>query len=381
MGVPSRHLQAVAARPAPWAMLALASLLSALGAAMVASATLDPHGPLSLGTEARAQLVWWAVSAPVAVGAAMVPFAFWRSLAVPGWIAALALQLGMLALAGTAMVPVIKGQANWLVLGPLRVQPIEFIKLAACLGAAALVASNGFDARRLGHVLLALTVAGIPAALNARSDLGSSLCFPPMVLAMLVAAGMRLRHLALLALLTLIALAGAVATLPHEGPKAYQWRRIQAWLHPEQYALAEGYQTARSVSAIGSGQVLGKGWGQGDQNRLGWIPEKHTDLIAAVAGEELGFAGLSLLVLLGVGLAWACLAGALGARDPCARAFLVGWTGLTAGQAGINLAVALGLMPVTGVTLPFVSYGGSSLLACHLGLGLAMAAAADRREA
>ena len=150
-------------------------------------------------------------------------------------------------------------------------------------------------------------------------------------------------------------------------------------LHPDEYALTEGYQTARSVSAIGSGQVLGKGWGDGDQNRLGWIPEKHTDLIVAVAGEELGFLGTSLLVLLGVALSWTCLAAALATRDIAARAYLAAWTGLTAGQAGLNLGVALGLLPVTGVTLPFVSYGGSSLLACHLGLGIAMSAAATRR--
>lgn len=346
---------------------------------MVASATRDPAGPLELGREAQQQALWWGVSLPVAALAALVPFRLWRAAAAPLYLAAILGQLAMLALAGSTLVPVIKGQANWLVLGPVRAQPVEFVKVAACLACAALAAAPGFDPRRIGQVGFALAVAGAPSALNARNDLGSSLCFPPMVLAMLTAVGIRLRHLALLAAAAFAILVIGYAALPTEGAKAYQYKRIQAWMHPDEYALTEGYQTARSVSAIGSGQLLGKGWGEGDQNRLGWIPEKHTDLISAVVGEELGFAGFSFLVLLGVALAWTCLAAALATRDTAARAYLAAWTGLVTGQAGLNLGVALGLLPVTGVPLPFVSYGGSSLLACHLGLGIAMSAAATRR--
>ena len=365
------------ARRLPWGFLACATLLTFGGVMMVISATARDLEP-GLSSEAKAQLLWWLIAAGVGLTAWRVPFGWWKELAVPGWIAALLVILGMDFLAGTVLVPFIKGQANWLVLGPVRVQPVEFIKLASLLATARLMTAPGFDARRFPHVLLALSVAGLPAAMLARDDLGSALTFVPLAFGILLVAGLRLRHLTILATITLLVATLGIMALPHEGPKSYQYKRIQAWLHPEDYALTEGYQTARSVGAIGSGQVLGKGWGQGDQNRLGMIPEKHTDLIFAVTGEELGFAGgvgvLSLFCL----FAWVGLANASGARDPAGRYVIVGFISLVIGQAAINLAVATGLMPVTGVTLPFFSYGGSSLLGTWLGLGIAMGAAVER---
>ena len=368
---------ALSSRRLPWGFLACATALTLSGVMMVISATNRELEP-GLAPEAKAQLLWWLIAAGCGLLAWRVPFGWWKELAVPGWIAALLLIVGMAVLAGTSLVPVTKGQANWLVLGPLRVQPVEFIKLAALLATARLMTAPGFDARRFPHVLLALIVAGLPAALLAREDLGSALTFVPMAFGILLVAGLRLRHLAILASITLLIGTLGIMSLPQEGTKSYQYKRIQAWLHPEDYALTEGYQTARSVGAIGSGQVLGKGWNQGDQNRLGMIPEKHTDLIFAVTGEELGFLGgvgvLSLFCL----FAWVGLANASAARDPAGRYVVVGFVSLVVGQAAINLAVATGIMPVTGVTLPFFSYGGSSLLGTWLGLGIAMGAAVER---
>ena len=344
---------------------------------MVISATGSDSEP-GLAPEARAQLLWWAISVVVCLVAWRVPLNWWKELAVPAYVAGLVVVLGMAALAGTSLVPSIKGQANWLVLGPLRVQPVEFIKLSALLATALLMTAPGFDARRFGHVLLALVIAGLPAAMLAREDLGSALTFVPLAFGVLLVAGLRLRHLAILGSVTLTVAVVGILSLPQEGPKSYQYKRIQAWLHPDEYALTEGYQTARSVSAIGSGQVLGKGLGQGDQNRLGMIPEKHTDLIFAVTGEELGFLGCLGVLALYATFAWVGLANASGARDPAGRYLIVGYVSLVSGQAGINLAVATGMMPVTGVTLPFFSYGGSSLLGTWLGLGIAMSAAVEK---
>lgn len=368
-----------ASRPLPWGFLACATALTAAGVAMVISAT-GSEADAGLANEARAQLQWWAIALATSLIAWRTPFRWWKELAIPGYVLSLLAVLGMAALAGTSLVPNIKGQANWIVLGPLRVQPVEFIKLAALLATARLMTAPGFDARRFPHVLLALIVAGLPAAMLAKEDLGSALTFVPLAFGILLVAGLRLRHLAILAVITgLVATAGVLA-LPKEGPKAYQYKRLQAWIHPDEYALTEGYQTARSVSAIGSGQVLGKGWGQGDQNRLGMIPEKHTDLIFAVTGEETGFLGCLGVLALYATFAWVGLANASGARDPAGRYVVVGYISLVTGQASINLAVATGLMPVTGVTLPFFSYGGSSLLGTWLGLGIAMSAAVDRER-
>ncbi len=365
--------------PLPGRILVAACLaLTGIGLAAVASAVWDPGRPLGLGREAMAQLVWCGVALAAGWAAAAVPFSWWRSTPAPAWIAAVLVVLAMTVLAGSALVPRIKGQANWIVLGPLRIQPVEGLKIALLLAVAGLAAWPGFDARRLGHLLAAGLVAGVPAALIAREDLGSALTLVPMVAAILIAAGMRLRHLILGLVLSAAVIAAGIATLPQEGPKAYQWRRLQAWWNPQDYQLTEGFQSERSVRSIGSGGWLGQGFANGDQNRLGWVPEKHTDLISAVIGEEGGFTACLLLIILYVAVAVALLRMAGSARDPMARVLLAGAAGLIAGQAFLNLAVATRLMPVTGVTLPFVSYGGSSLLASWILVGICRSAVRSR---
>jgi cell division protein FtsW (lipid II flippase) len=366
-------LQRMRMRDVPWGPLLLALALTATGIAFVVSACWDPGHRWGLGREAQLQLAWWLVGLAACAAAAHVPMPTWRVLAYPAYALGLAVQLAMLALQGTPLVPAIKGQHNWLALGPLRVQPSEFIKLAVLLACARVVTMPGFDARRFAHVLGALAVAGIPAALIAKEDLGSALTFPAMIVGMLVLVGMRLGHLAALALALVLAAGVGIARLPREGPDAYKYQRLQAFLHPEQYASMEAYQTIRSIRSIGSGQVTGKGYAAGDQNRLGWLPEKHTDMIFAVVGEEVGFVG-SASVLCGFLLfAWSGMLAATQARDPFGRALATGFVCLVMGQASINLAVALGLMPVTGITLPFFSYGGSSLLGTYIGLGMLLA--------
>jgi cell division protein FtsW (lipid II flippase) len=392
-------IQRVSYSEVPWGWLLLTFLLTAMGVSFVISACYDPGAPYGLGDEARKQLGWWVVSVVACITTMHVPFATWRGLAVPLFLAGLCLEVFMLVAAGTSVVPVIKGQANWLVLGPLRLQPVEFIKLATLLACARLVSHPDFQPARLLHLIAALSLAAVPSLLHARSDLGSSLTFPPMIFGMLLAMGMRLSHFVIIALTCVVVAVGSLtvltmeaeegssvrqvqeALLPRTGAKSYQYKRIMAWLNPDDYALTEGYQTARSVRSIGSGQFLGKGYLDGDQNRLGWLPEKHTDLIFAVVGEEVGFVGSVLVLALLLAFAWVGLHAAAMCRDPCGRAVIVGYVCLIIGQSSINLAVAMGMMPVTGITLPFFSYGGSSLLACHLGLGICLSAAlAPRRE-
>jgi rod shape determining protein RodA len=368
----------VSTRRLPWGLLICATLLTVTGVAMVASATAR-ETEAGLAPEARAQLTWFAIATVACLGAWRMPFRWWKELAVPGYIAALIVILAMTALAGTALVPRVKGLANWIRIGSLQVQPVEFIKLATLLAVARLMTAPGFSPTRFPHVLLALAIAGLPAVMLSRTqDLGSSLTLVPMVGGILLVAGMRWRHFALLAGLAVLIGALGIMALPKSGEKSYQYKRIQAWLHPEDYALTEGYQTARSVSAIGSGQILGKGYAQGDQNRLGMIPENHTDLIFAVTGEELGFVGCCAILTVLVIFVWVGLGHASRARDPAGRYVMVGYLSLVFGQASLNLAVVTGLMPVTGVPLPFFSYGGSSLLATWLGLGIAMSGSVEK---
>lgn len=371
-------LRPLPARDYPWAWLGVTAALTAIGVSFVWSATFDPVAPWGLGAEAAKQCQWWGIGALVCLIAMQLPAATLRNLAVVAWLSGVVMELLMMAAAGSALVPRIKGQANWLVLGPVSIQPSEFIKLTTLLALARLVSLPEFDARKLLHTSGALLLAAFPAGLIAiGNDLGSALTFPPMALGVLIAAGMRLRHLFLALLLVVMAGGLVYWRMPVEG---YQYKRIQAWMHPDEYALTEGYQTMRSVRSIGSGQITGKGWGAGDQNRLGWLPEKHTDLIFAVVGEEVGFLGAATVLGLFLAFAWLGLMRAGTCRDPCGRYLATGYVCLVMGQASINLGVAMGLLPVTGVTLPFFSYGGSSLLACYLGLGVAVAGSATRPE-
>ncbi len=364
----------------PWWWIGLSAVLSGIGILFVISATAEGAGEGLISREAASQMVWLAVGLVGAVVALHISPETWRRIAFPAALAGCAVMILMMLLAGTALVPRIKGQANWIVLGGLRLQPVELVKLGTLLACAALAAGPNFDARRLSHCGWLLLVAGIPAAIVAKEDLGSALTIPPMALGILLIAGMRVRHLALALAGVLLAGAAAYAVLPREGPKAYQWRRIDAFLHPDRYALAEAYQTERSKRSIGSGQWVGKGWMQGEQNRLGWVPEKHTDLVFAVIGEEVGFVGTVAFVLLMLGWCGAGLLAASRAPGPWSRMLTSGFTCLVGGQAAINLAVAMGLMPVTGVTLPFVSYGGSSMVVCWIGLGVCASGCAVERE-
>ena len=369
--------------PPAWAMrgmIGCAMALTAIGLTAIASAVYDPALPLGLGREAVAQLQWAALALIAGLIAARVPFAVYASAGVPAYAVAVVLIAGMAVLAAlqSPLVPRIKGQANWLVLGPVRVQPVEFVKLLLLLAMAGFCAWPGFSAARLLHVAVAAAMALLPIALIAREDLGSALTLLPMVAAILVAAGTRWWMLLLGVVLAAAVVAGGVATLPREGPKSYQWRRIDAWLDPERYQAAEAFQAERSLRSIGNGGWTGQGFAQGDQNRLGWVPEKHTDMISSVIGEEGGYVAMQTVILLFLGLGLCALALAAAVPLPGARLVLAGGAGLLIGQMAINLMVATRMMPVTGVTLPLISYGGSSLLASWLLLGL-MASAARAR--
>lgn len=361
-----------------WFMFIVACVLSAIGIAFVYSATMDPAHPYTWGFQAQKQVAWFIISLVACMMAMHVPVNQWRENAWILYFGCLFLQLGMWALAGSALVPIINGASNWIKLGPVSLQPSEFFKIAVLISCAALGASTRFEVRSFSHVFMFLSLAGFPALLLAKEDLGSALTFLPMALGMLILGGMRLRHLAIICLLLTSIVWTGVSFLASNHSESYQWRRIDAWMHPEKYKLEEAFQTSRSMRSIGSGQLTGKGFGEGDQNLLDWLPEKRTDMIFAVVGEEIGFIGSTLVIGIFLLFGWAGLYTAMQCHDRFARYIIGGFTCLVIGQMSINISVALGLIPVTGITLPFFSYGGSSLLATFCGLGVCLAASASR---
>ncbi|TVR45801.1 MAG: hypothetical protein EA402_03720 [Planctomycetota bacterium] len=361
-------LNTVSYREVHWGPLIMALILTGIGLAMVVSATLDPMDPGNWGSEARMQLLWWALSLSTCLFCLHVPPATWNALALPIAFAALGLQLFVLVAAGSAIVPYINGQANWIVLGPLRLQPGEFVKIACLLSVAKVASESRCDLREIGWVAVVCLIWLAPIVLLAKEDLGTALPLIPMLIGILFLGGARLRVIASICASGLVMASAGIAVIL--SGNSYMARRVWAWLRPEEYLLTEAFQVQRALRSIGSGQWFGKGYGLGDQNLLGWVPEKHTDMIFSVIGEELGFIGSSLVILLFFAFGLVGLWATLAARDRFGRLFIGGFTCMIMAQVAINLTVVLGLMPVTGITLPFFSYGGSSLLATYIGIGI-----------
>ncbi|MEO9325594.1 rod shape-determining protein RodA [Nocardioides sp. C4-1] len=270
---------------------------------------------------------------------------------------------------------VVNGSRSWLMLGSLSIQPSEFAKLAVVIGMALVVAERS-ESRRLrgargatgADVALMLLIAGVPAVLIlAQPDLGTMLVLTATVMGVLAATGAARRWLVLLGL---AGVTGAVAAVAAGLLEDYQVDRFLAFTDPTLDPRGAGYNVEQARIAVGNGGLFGQGLFDGSQTRSGFVPEQHTDFVFTVAGEELGLVGASVLIaLLGVVL-WRALAIAVRADDVFGRVAAAGiacWFGFQAFQ---NIGMCLGIMPVTGVPLPFVSYGGSSMFASMLAVGL-----------
>ncbi len=264
----------------------------------------------------------------------------------------------------------INGTQAWIRLpAGFTVQPSEFAKVAIIVGVALVLADRSpADVPDGRTVLRALAIAASPVSLIVlQPDLGTVLVILAVVAGMLAVAGVRLRHLLLLAILGVL---GLVAAWGLGLIDEYQVDRLTAFAQPDEGARTFGYNTQQARIAIGAGGLLGRGLGQGTQTQGGFVPFNHTDFVFSVAGEELGFAGVCVLLGLLAVVLWRGLTIALRARDLFGRLAASGvvlWLGL---QSFENVGMNLGIMPVTGVPLPFVSYGGSSVFAAWIGLGL-----------
>lgn len=266
----------------------------------------------------------------------------------------------------------INGSRSWLMIGGLSIQPAEFAKLAVVVGMALLVAERTESSRnrRVGVVefVLMLAVAGLPAVLILlQPDLGTMLVLSATVFGVLGAAGTPRRWLVALAG---AGLAGAVAVVAAGVLKQYQLDRFFAFTNPDLDPRGAGYNVEQARIAIGNGGLFGQGLFDGSQTRSGFVPEQHTDFVFTVAGEELGLVGAGLLIALFAVLLWRALLIAKHAEDLFGRVAAAGiacWFGFQAFQ---NIGMCLGIMPVTGVPLPLVSYGGSSMFASMMAIGL-----------
>jgi rod shape determining protein RodA len=260
----------------------------------------------------------------------------------------------------------IKGSASWFTFGKIRMQPSEFTKLAVVIVLAAYFSTRTLRIQRLAHVVVPVLLVAVPTLLILKQpDIGTASLFLPVLFIMLFICGARKR---VLITLMVLFLAGASAAYPFLKP--YQRERIEVFLHPGSDALNRGYNIIQAKIALGSGQLTGKGWKQGTQTALQFLPEHHTDFIFSSLGEQSGFIGcMGLLVLYGILIARG-IGIAREAQDFFGCYLVMGLLSLFVIHILVNIGMSVGLLPVTGLTLPFISYGGSSLLTNFLLFGL-----------
>jgi rod shape determining protein RodA len=352
-----------------WLLLAAVAGLLAMGSLLVWSAT-SRQDALTGGDPAfyvRKQLVNVAIGVVLMV---MVLATDYR------WVRILAPVVYVLSVAGLVLVLVmgtsINGSRSWLVLAGMSIQPAEFAKLTVVIAMALLIAERleGRWQRRVtsGEVLGMIAIAAVPAALiGLQPDLGTMLVLAATVFGVLAIAGAPRRWLAALAAGGVL---GAAAAVIGGALKSYQVDRFMAFTDPGLDPRGAGYNVEQARIAVGNGGLFGQGLFDGSQTQSGFVPEQHTDFVFTVAGEELGLAGAGVLIGLLCVVVWRALAIAAGTGDLFGRVAAAGiacWFGFQAFQ---NIGMCLGIMPVTGVPLPFVSYGGSSMFATMLAAGL-----------
>lgn len=356
-------------RRVDWLLLAAVLCLVTLSTLLVWSAT--AHRDALTGGDDRLFLRKQVVN--IAIGLVLMGLVW---LTDHRWVRIVTPLVYLASLAGLGLVlamgSTVNGSRSWLDLGGLSVQPSEFAKLAVVIGMALVLAERTEGRWRanvgIGDVVAMLLVAAVPAVLIVlQPDLGTTLVLAATVFGVLAASGTPRRWLALLAAggVTLAAAAVAGGML-----KAYQVDRFMAFTDPTLDPQGAGYNVEQARIAIGNGGLVGQGLFDGSQTRAGFVPEQHTDFIFTVAGEELGLVGAAAIIaLLGVVL-WRALRIAARTDDLFGRVAAAGiacWLGFQAFQ---NVGMCLGIMPVTGVPLPFLSYGGSSMFATLMAIGL-----------
>jgi rod shape determining protein RodA len=344
-----------------WPLVLCTLIICSLGVWNLASATKN------------AATVMWFVQAKwmfIGVGAVAVllfiDYRWLQTLAWPGYFAALGLLAGV-AFHGKKVL----GARRWLAVGGLQLQPSEFVKLAVIVVLARWFTRDETGVRKGQYGILDLwrpfLLILVPVALVMKQpDLGTALVTFAIAMTMVMFAKVNLRDL-----IIMLATGAGVSFLAwHKFLKDYQKQRVLTFLNPEAYAKGAGYHSIQSTIAVGSGQWSGKGWGEGTQNQLAFLPEQHTDFIFSVWAEEHGFMGGVVLIALYAFLVLAALDVAANARDKFGSFLALGIAALFFWHAFINMGMVTGVLPVVGVPLPLFSYGGSSVVADMLGIGI-----------
>jgi cell division protein FtsW len=352
-------------------LLVLVTLaLVAFGLVMVYSAT-SAAAALGKGdpiTFLKRQGIYAVFGVALLVAASRFDHRRLRLLAPPLVLAALGLCLAVLVVA-----PEINGAKRWLDLGAASFQPSELAKLALLVWCAAYLARNGAP-RTMAELWrpIGMVTCAFCALIMLEPDLGTTISLLLMLAGMLVVAGVPGRVLTGAGGIAVTLGLAAIWVEPYRRARVFSF--LDPWADPEN----TGFQTVQAIIGIGSGGLTGKGLGEG-VSKINYLPEQQTDMILAVIGEELGLIGVTAVIAAFAAFAFAGFNVALRCRDPFGKLLAAGITALVCGQACVNLAAVLGIAPLTGIPLPFVSYGGSSLVVLLAAVGILLNIASDER--
>ncbi len=261
----------------------------------------------------------------------------------------------------------IKGASSWFRLGVVNFEPIEFVKIIVILFLAKYFSLRHIELYRVRHLVISgFYVALLVGAVLLQPDFGSALVLLSIWFGVIVVAGIKIRHLVILFLVMILLFVGSWFLIL----KDYQKQRILTFLNPQEDPYGGGYHISQSLIAVGSGGIFGQGLGDNSQAGLKFLPEQHTDFIFATLAEQRGLIGVSILLILYAFLFWKIIKVALTSLNNFSRLFVSGLVIMIFVQVMINIGMSMAILPITGLTLPLVSYGGSSLVSIFLALGI-----------
>jgi len=356
---PFRHLDPV--------LIVVTLMLTGIGLLAIYSAKLQALTNQELPTTlfVTRQLIAMVLGIVAMIVASLIDYRRLRSYSVVLYAASIVLLILTLTPLGTE----INGSQRWLVLGGFQLQPSELAKIAVLVAVAA-VLHEAKGEPGIGSIGLSLVIALVPMALVfLQPDLGTSIVFVWLAATLLLIGGVKARYLVGLVVAGVV---GVIVALQTQVIQTYQLGRLTSFLGASDPALAQGgaYHTRQSLIAIGSGQFSGKGLFEGTQTALQYVPENHTDFIFTVIGEEFGFLGTSTVLALFLLLVWRGLRIAVMSKDLFGTLLAGGIVSVLAMQVFINVGMTIGIMPVTGLPLPFISFGGTSLIVWFAMVGL-----------
>jgi rod shape determining protein RodA len=356
-------------RHVDWFLIVIALALSVVGLLLLYSATSQTlrQGGFDPFDRVNKQAITMVLGAGAALAIASIDYRFWKIYAGFIYIASV-IALLLVRVPGIGTTDSTGTAQRWFAVGPLQITPSEFTKLAIIVTLAAVLANIRTPEPTLRDLFKVLVLAAVPLVLVFLGpDIGTSIGIAAIVVGMLIVAGTKLRHLLVLSVIGIVAI---VLVFQTNAIEAFQRERLTAFLDRQAVSADARYNLDQSLIAVGSGGLLGKGYLHGVQTNLDYVPEQHTDFIFTVAGEEFGFVGALAVLALFALLLWRSIRIAWLAKDPFGTYVAAGIASMFAIQMFVNVGMVIGIMPITGIPLPFLSYGGTSILVSFAAIGM-----------